>query len=274
MPKHFLKILLGLFFLASGAQAQTLVLIHGYQGSALSWEKSGVLAVLQQHNWQVQHILHLTQQGIVPQSANSPDSGQRIVLLNLNSETPMPLQADQIGAALHRVRDLYPNDSLIVAGHSLGGVTARLALLRHGHKNIEALVSIASPHLGTELAYQGLDAVDDSFPFSILKSFFAGEAYDTLDRSRQLLVELLPSRPGSLLYWLNRQPHPDLDYYAIVRSTPAGVLGDPVVPGYSQDMSNVPALSQKSQRIIQGFVHELSFMDGYSLLNIVEAQQN
>lgn len=271
MSRAPMKTVLALFLLLPVlAHAKTLVLVHGFLGNAYSWERSGVISVLQQHGWQLQQVLYLTPQGVIPQSQAVKDNGQRLVLVNLNSEMPMPLQAEQIATALNMVRDRFPGDSLILAGHSLGGVTSRLALVRYGAKNVEALVSIASPHLGTVRALQGLDVIDDSFPFSLLKSFFGGSSYDTLERSRQLLIELLPTRPGSLLDWLNHQHHPDIQYFSIVRSTPNGFLGDMIVPGYSQDMSNVAALGEKSQRIIQGFVHELSFMDGYSLLNIIE----
>ncbi len=45
--------------------------------------------------------------------------------------------------------------------------------------------------------------------------------------------------------------------------------GDYVVPGYSQDMNNVPALRGKSSRIAIGTQHELEMLDGSVIVNLL-----
>ncbi len=263
-------LLLVLLFFSASIKADVLLLVHGYQGSVYSWENSGVSAVLQQFGWKRAYVLVGAPLGLVPVPFKWQDAENKVVNLQLNSEAPLSGQANVFTTAVRWVNDRYPKEKIIIAGHSLGGVVARLSLVRSGTPNVKALITIASPHLGTVLAYRGLDEIDDPFPINKIKEFFAGNNYDTLVRSRGLLHDILPAMPGKLLYWLNTRQHPPIKYYSIVRSSVNGMLGDPIVPGYSQDMSNVQAIGNKSIRIIEGFAHNLTVLDGYALVNILE----
>ena len=96
-----------------------------------------------------------------------------------------------------------------------GGVVARLVVLGNNPYRVDELITIASPHLGTVRAAQGLDIVD-SKPFfcpgpgiDFVKSVVGGGHYDYLKYSRGVLLDLLPAESGNLLFWLNRQSHPD-----------------------------------------------------------------
>jgi pimeloyl-ACP methyl ester carboxylesterase len=250
-------------------QADVLLLVHGYKGNVMSWERGGVTPVLQHFGWKRSVVLLAAQRGLVPIPMQWAGAENKVVFLQLNSELRLHNQAQIVTAALHWINDNYPTESIIVAGHSLGGLASRLALVRDGAKNVRALITIASPHLGTALAYRGLDEVDDVWPLRMLKSMFGGEAYDTLRRSRGLLHDIVPEVPGKLLHWLNTREHPPIKYYSIVRTSLNGALGDPIVPGHSQDMSNVKAIGDQSTRIIQGFTHWLNVLDGYALVNIL-----
>ncbi len=268
--KQFLSALL-LFMgaLAGPASADVLLQVHGYQGSIYSWEQSGVNNVLQQFGWKRAALLLGSPEGLIPVSQQWQDADNKVVNLLLNSEAPLNGQANVFSAALRWVNDRYPADKIIIVGHSLGGVVARLALIRHGAPNVKALITIASPHLGTALAYHGLDEVSDPFPINKIKEFFGGSRYDTLIRSKGMLHDILPAIPGRLLHWLNTRAHPPIQYFSVVRSGFNGALGDPIVPGFSQDMANVEAIGKNSTRLIQGFSHELSVLDGYALVNIL-----
>ncbi len=109
----------------------------------------------------------------------------------------MLIQAYQLRQILQAINQTNPGEPVVLVGHSAGGVVARAALVRGGAKNVKALITIASPHLGTYRAEQALDATDIPFPFSIVTDFFGGEAYDTARRSRSLYVDLVRPRPGS-----------------------------------------------------------------------------
>ena len=84
-----------------------------------------------------------------------------------------------------------------------------------------------------------------------------------------MFVDLVRPRPGSLLFWLNNQKHPDLQYFSIVRGESTVMSGDYIVPGYSQDMNNVPALRGKSTRIAVGTQHGLEVIDGNVIINVL-----
>ena len=270
MNKRFATLFLLFSLFSLPVSADVLLEVHGFKGSVYSWERSGVNAVLQQFGWKRAAVLVAAPQGLIPLPMKWQDADNKVVNLQLNSEVSLLGQANAFTAALRWVNDRWPAEKIIIVGHSLGGVVARLSLVRDGAPHVKALITIASPHQGTALAYRGLDEIDDPFPIRMIKEFFGGETYDILQRSRTLLHEIVPAIPGKLLYWLNTRQHPDIKYYSIVRSTFNGILGDPVVPGYSQDMANIPPIGKKSTRIIEGFQHGLSMLDGYTLVNILE----
>lgn len=271
-PKLLLR--LSVFFLLLGlsqlGRSDVLLLVHGYQGSVYSWERSGVVPVLQHFGWKRAAVLVAAQQGLVPVAMPWPTAENKVINLQLNSELPMVAQANAFSAALRWVNDRYPDEPVVIVGHSLGGVVARLGLVRDGAPHVKGLITIASPHLGTALAYRGLDELDDPLPVRMLKELLGGELYDKLQRSEGLLHDLVPVVPGKLLHWLNSRQHPDIHYYSIVRTSTSGMLGDAIVPGYSQDMKNVWPIGEKSTRYLVGFNHWLSALDGYQLVNILE----
>jgi hypothetical protein len=103
----------------------------------------------------------------------------------------------------------------------------------------------------------------------MVTDFFAGETYDTAMRSRSLYVDLVRPQPGTLLYWLNAQAHPDIEYFSIVRGSSEAGWGDYVVPAYSQDMNNVPALRGRSSMINVPVSHGLEPVDGSVIVNLL-----
>ena len=116
---------------------------------------------------------------------------------------------------------------------------------------------------------QAIDVTDESGPFGMVKSFFGGDGYDLLRRSRGLLFDLAHPYPGSLLYWLNAQAHPDIEYVSVIRLNPAGYPGDELVPGYSQDMNNVPSIQGSSSIILTPAGHTLVADDAVILLQVL-----
>lgn len=268
----FLGLLGGL--LVRPAAADIVVLVHGYASNANTWEASGISSVLESSGWARGGIFTPTASGtyFVPGPGNR--AANKSFSINLPAEAPLLLQADYLGAALLGIRQQYAEEKLILVGHSAGGVVARLVLLGGNPYRVNALITIASPHLGTVRAAQGLDVVD-SKPFfcpgpgiDFLKSVFGGNDYRYLKHSRGVLIDLLPASPGSLVFWLNQQTHPDIPYYSVVRQAPFA-LGDELVPAYSQDMNNVPALHGRVSVQITSAGHRLVPQDGVLLVDIL-----
>jgi triacylglycerol lipase len=270
MKKGWIAILMLATSLSSlTARADVLVLVHGYLSGAQSWDASGITGVLQQHGWQRAGIYVAGPAGIQQVPASGAQAANKFYAVELPSEAPVLVQVYLLNEILDAVSRTHKDESLILVGHSAGGVVARATLVRGHHDNVKALITIASPHLGTARAEQALDATDIPFPISMVTDFFAGETYDTAMRSRSLYVDLVRPRPGTLLYWLNAQTHPDIEYFSIVRGSSEAGWGDYIVPAYSQDMNNVPALRGRSSMINVPVSHGLEPVDGSVIVNLL-----
>lgn len=270
MKKGLMTLLLlatGLFALS--ARADVLVLIHGYLGGAYSWDQSGVTAVLQQHDWQRAGVYVAGPAGVQLIPAAGIQARHKIYAADLPSEAPVLVQVYQLHQILGAISHTHQGEPVVLVGHSAGGVVARAALVRGNYVNVKALITIASPHLGTSRAEQALDATDIPFPLSMVTDFFGGDVYDTAMRSRSLYVDLVRPQPGTLLYWLNAQTHPDIEYFSIVRGPSQAGWGDYVVPTYSQDMNNVPALRGRSSLVNVPVSHGLAPIDGNAIVQLL-----
>lgn len=259
---YFILFLLGLQSLP--ASPDVLILVHGYLGSAGSWETSGVNAILQQNGWQRAGVA--TPVGLLP--VTGVDAKNKVYAVELPSNAPLAVQADLLSRQINTIHSLHAAESLVLVGHSVGGVVARMSLLHNGASNTKALITIASPHLGTSRALEALEATDDPFPFSMIKDFFASDMYGVVRDSWGVLLDLTPAQPGTLLFWLNQQPHPNIHYISVMRPGPVG-LGDELVPSFSQDMNNVHALAGKSVTHKMPLSHALQPADGVKLVEIL-----
>ena len=273
MRKGWIAVLVlvtGLF--SATGRADVLVLVHGYLSGAQSWDASGITGVLQQHDWQRAGVYVAGPAGIQQVPASGVQAANKFYAVDLPSEAPVLVQVYLLNEILDTIGRTHKDEPMILVGHSAGGVVARATLVRGNHENVSALITIASPHLGTSRAEQALDATDIPFPISMVTDFFAGETYDTAMRSRSLYVDLVRPQPGTLLYWLNSQPHPDIEYFSIVRGSSEAGWGDYIVPAYSQDMNNVPALQGRSSMINVPVSHGLEPVDGSVIVNLLSDQ--
>jgi len=256
-----------LFGLTQSARADVALLVHGYLGSAASWEFSGINAVLAGNGWQPVGVILPGPGGpmLPPPFGNAT---KKAYAIELPSTAPLMVQSDILIAALRALRSRHAKESITLVGHSAGGVVARMALVRGGADGITRLITIASPHLGTERALEALDATHEGGPFGILKDVVGGREYRTVKRSWPVLVDLSPAVPGSALFWLNGQPHPRIQYVSIVRAAPFG-LGDVLVPGFSQDLNNVPVLRGQARSYVVPADHALVPADGTTLASLI-----
>jgi pimeloyl-ACP methyl ester carboxylesterase len=270
MKKGFLvSILLLLGAVNSPARAEVLLLVHGYLGGAHSWENSGITTILQQRGWQRAGVYVADPAGVRLVPAAGGEAKRKFYTADLDSVAPMRIQVVQLQEILNAIEQANPGEPLIIVGHSAGGVVARAALVLGSGRQVVSLITIASPHLGTVRAEQALDATDIPFPFSMVTDFFGGQTYHVARRSRSLYHDLVRPYPGTFLYWLNAQPHPDIKYISVVRAQTAAGFGDYVVPAYSQDMNNVAALRGKSSLVTIPGRHELAPADGGVILDML-----
>ena len=255
-----------LLILPITAAAETLVLLQGYLADEDYWRETGITRMLTRDGWADAGTLRTTRAGIRADRP-LPGSSRRVYTLALPSEAPLMVQLRYLEQYLDVIVNLHPNESLILAGHSAGGVLGRLYMVEHPDIPVAALITFASPHLGTDSAEIG--AMAGRSPLGWVAPLLGGS---TLNRSQGLYYDLVRERPGSLLFWLNRQDHPSSRYIAIVREDD-GLLnfGDLVVPVWSQDMNQVAALRGRARKFVTQGGHGLSKQDGELLLQILRS---
>ena len=256
------------------AFAEITLLAHGYMSDPSIWEVSGVNNMLREDGWQYAGNLGFSPAGLVDSTMKLEHADKRFYTVQLPALAPAAIQAGWLNAALQHLTSRYPDESINLVGHSAGGVVARLSLIQYGAGKVKRLVTIAAPHLGTDKAIQALDATNNSGMFGFIKKALVKDAigsglYNTLRHSRGILIDLTPPAPGSMLFWLNAQAHPDIEYISIIRSSGFNIAGDIAVPPFSQDMNQVPVLSGKSKPYIVLQGHELTPQDGKLLADIL-----
>ena len=247
-------------------QAKTLVLVHGYLSNASIWNTSGFSQVLARNGFVQGDTYTFNTWGMVVPRPIAPTINA-FYLVELPSQTNLQTQE---GILLQYLQHLYAQrqEPLTLVGHSAGGLVARLFLLDPKTVPVNALITIATPHLGTPTA--DLAYLAGNSPLGMMMSM-AGDP--TLQDSRGLLSDLKEEKSGSFLFWMNRQPHPDIHYASIIRqnATPAKPNKyDFIVPAYSQNMNNVWSLRGRSGVAITTANHALSYKDGFVVLDILK----
>ncbi|MGB0722003.1 MAG: lipase family alpha/beta hydrolase [Gammaproteobacteria bacterium] len=241
------------------ASAATVVFVHGYLGDGNSFREPGIVAAFTRAGWRDGGNINAAN----VQSGRWPAAGGDMVLtVALPSEAPVRNQGQWLGAMLAGVTGARADDLYVVA-HSAGGVVARMALVTRTPEGFAGLVTIASPHLGTEAAETG--RMIGNSPLGMLGML---PGLNKLSRSQGLYADLVRPRPGTALYWLNSQTHPAGRYISIVRSGRQG-SSDMIVPEWSQDMNNVTTLRGLSRTIRTGGGHLLQRSDGPLLVKLL-----
>jgi pimeloyl-ACP methyl ester carboxylesterase len=265
MKKYLRLFSLLIFTISISAQAgQTLVLVHGYLADGSLWRPSGIVGALQQGGWQ--DAGHLFPNGTLPGWTAPSLTGRYLYTVTLpSSEAPLMVQTQWLSQYLHFLQAKHPDNSLILVGHSAGGVVARLSMI-HSGLAVKGLITISSPHLGTDKAEWAVLASNS--PFSWFAPFFG---MDTINRSEGLYWDLIRETPSTALFWFNRQPHPQARYISVVRVGKAIGVGDDLVPAYSQDMNHVPALAGRAITVTSIGTHSLQPSDGYLLVSLLKS---
>lgn len=267
--KIFSILFLSLGIAFSNAQADTLLLVHGYMGSVQQWQRAGIVKQLDAVGWRNAGELTLINK-TVQTNKSVPSTLRRMYNLSLQSERPIEDQSQQLSQYVEHVRQLHPDEQIILIGHSAGGVVARLYMVEQSSNDLIALITIASPHLGTDKA-EYLELLSDD----TLAWLEPIPGFNTLFRSQGLFFDLVPNRSDNLIGWLNYQDHPPAQYYSIVREPVDDtfpermMMQDFIVPSWSQDMNEVYALHGRSKTYQLGKMHNLSKKDGELLQQIL-----
>lgn len=257
-----------LLLLSASVQGKQLVLIQGYLGQPSSWSDSGVVQILGQNGWRYGGEFMYSSGGaqlleLIGQPKANPGQHQ-FYRVSLPTEASIQTQSYYLTAYLKTLRARYPKEDLILVGHSAGGVLSRYTMVKNPELKIAMLISIASPHLGTDTAEFG--RLLGNSPLAMIAPMIGA---NTLNRSQNLYNDLLPEMPHRFLFWLNRQPHPEAEYISIVRDESSNNGGDFVVPSNSQYLENVFNLRYRAKSYIVPGTHALSPADGLLLIDLI-----
>jgi pimeloyl-ACP methyl ester carboxylesterase len=254
-----------LLVLSGATSAETLILIQGLLGNTDRWRDSGVTLALEQAGWYDAGRLSIADGG-VRANGSEGSSPKRFYTIDLPTFAPLLVQAETLDSYVSYLRRRYPHSGLVLAGHSAGGVLARLYMVQHHDEPFAALITIASPHLGSRSAELGAEIGERTLGW--MADLFGRK---TLEFHWGLVRDLRVERPYNLLGWLNHQPHPRALYVSIVRKSDAGKdpAGNLLVPAWSQDMNQVFALHGRVRTIAVDAGHGLRAADGRLLARIL-----
>ena len=249
------------------AQAKTVVLVHGFLSDSQIWKTSGFTRALQKTEYIDGGVYSFNPVGmLIPYpSARAPKN--IFYTVELPSQTNLQTQESLLVQYLQQIYS-QRQEPLTLVGHSAGGVISRLYLLDPVHMPVNALITIATPHLGTPTA--NLAYLAGNSPIGMMVSM-AGE--DALQDSRGLFSDLKEEKPGTFLYWMNHQPHPDIHFASIIRKNES--ISKPnkfdfIVPPFSQDMNNIWSLKGRSGVAITTDNHALNYKDGLVVVDILK----
>jgi len=262
MKKLFVSLFFALTLLSGGTQAEVLVFVHGYDSHANIWRGKGIFSFLHSQGWQDAGNLIAHPNGVYYQHAKELKP-YRMVTVDLPSNAPIPDQAVLLAAYIETLRKQDPEQTFTLVGHSIGGVVSRYTVVRYPELPVKRLLTIASPHLGSGMAEVAEMAAKS--PASVVAPIFG---VDIINRSEVLMDQLQRAEPGSFLFWLNHQQHPDINYLSIVRSSGSLLNKDYYVPTYSQDLRMVAGIKQAQSFPSYG-KHELQHRDAFLIARVV-----
>ncbi len=251
-----------LLTLSTASYAETVVLVHGYLSNSNDWKETKVTQPLQQAGWDYggnyTHTKTAQFDIATPPLEQVKAKGKKYFTVDLPADAPIETQAYVLGFYLKHLYE-QRKEPLVLIGHSAGGVVARAWLTMPQAQPTKALITIASPHLGTPLA--DLAALSVKTPLNEAVRILGLKNFR---KSKAVFSDLQKEKQGNFLYWLNRQQHPDIRYVSVIRRQKTGLLKkfDYVVPRKSQDMNNVWAIRGHSAVLLTEGDHYLSETDG------------
>lgn len=252
-----------LFVAPAIASADTIVLLHGYLGSPQEWKRADIVQQLDEVNWRDAGVLNIKGDRVFASKENQ-QSTRRVYRIQLESEQSIDFQAKQLDQYLEYIRHAHAHEQIILLGHSAGGIVARNYMVQTQSEDVTALITIASPHLGTNNAQ-----LAQSISENVLSWVYGVPGVEKLYRSQGLFFDLIPNRSDNLLAWLNVQEHPQARYFSIVRQETDDAVQDFIVPSWSQDMNEVYALRGRSETHTLKAFHALSKKDAQVIKSIL-----
>ena len=265
MRFHIILLTLILSTFSLAAQGDTVLLLHGYLANGNEWHRAGIVKKLDHNGWSYAGKLHL-KNNVVKVASKNLSNTRRTYTSSLASQQSIQTQTEQLKRYIEYIRRQHVGEQIILVGHSAGGIVARMFMVEHPDTDLIALITIASPHLGTDKASLA-QSVSENY-LSWIKPIPGAK---NLYSSQDLFFDLMPDRSDNLIAWLNYQEHPHARYFSIVRqeTDTSMTQRDYIVPSWSQDMNEVYALRGRSKTYSIKSLHSLNNKDADLLQKIL-----
>lgn len=237
-----------------------IVLVPGYLGRPGNFAAAGVLGPLLASGWRDGGAVLATGWGAT--FTAEPLRAPRVVYqVGLPSDQGVAVQAQWLDMLVRAIAARHPQARVHLVGHSAGGIVARFLVVTRRLREVATVVTVASPNGGSELAELGRLIGESPLgwmtPLFGLPDFREGSA---------LFRDLERSQPGTLLGWLNVQPHPDIRWVSIVRAA------DEWVAPWLQDLGRIAPLRGRVETLVSPAGHALTPNDGTLLAAIFAAR--
>jgi len=159
----------------------------------------------------------------------------KVETIRLPYRESIQYQSQFLNEALKKIQG-----DIIIIAHSAGGIVSRNVIVRGNNKNIKSLITVSTPHLGSDLATYG-SILNDKMPFGNMFSrvMLPNEA------SASIPISQLKNR-STFLKSLNSQKHPNLCYVSIIKT--GGYINNAFANIHSQDMNNIPGFVNSGQK--------------------------
>ncbi len=193
-----------------------ILLIHGLGGTAQRWDDAGTLDYLRQLGLEYGGRLRGLGSRVAPVDRPASGRGGDFYTLEISDAYgSLELWSREIGFAVEVVREATRASKVILVGFSAGGVASRLYLTEHARRHHTArLVTIAAPHLGSELALVSrLKAEGNATVRGALEPL---ETVTGINLDSSLIMQLVPEDLNPYLSELNRRTHPSVEYGCII----------------------------------------------------------
>lgn len=240
---------------------QVMLLIPGYQSQLTHpFREAGVTIPLAGSGWVDGGQMLPSLRGV--EFDRSPEATRKLFYtLVMPTERPVSMQAEWLNLYLDAVARRHPDEPVILVAHSIAGVVARYSLVTRRRPDVEALITIASPHVDSSMIQLG-----DFFWQSPLGTYTPLLSQTDLRRLLELYSGISPNQPGNVLRWLSHQTHPDIRYVAIVR------FSDTIVDPVLQDLNRVADLRGRAEMLLSPGAHALEATDGTLLAALFSGQ--
>lgn len=109
----------------------------------------------------------------------------------LSNQSAIVKQGKALKDAVKHVLEITEKDKVILIGHSMGGLAVREFIRSHFNNDVAKIVTIGTPHYGSDLARQILFIAEKLIDFPVLSSLVAGLA--DLDTKSDAVRDLNPN---------------------------------------------------------------------------------